>query len=233
MLFVTASITLAPASTWSWVCYFMAKVHFLIDGFNLYHALDWSGAAKDQRRYRKYKWISFAKLANCYITDRKNDSVAGIEFFTTLPHWDPAKVLRHKLFIKVQENEGVKVVYGVFKRKEQKCKLCDRIFLTYAEKQTDVNIAVRLFQLAVEGKFDKAIIVSGDTDLIPVVKAVQALFPSKPLGVVIPIGRSSEEFKNQADFHYRMKEKHLSSSELPDTVTLKDGSTVARPPNWK
>ena len=96
-----------------------------------------------------------------------------------------------------------------------------------------MNIAVRLFQLAVESKFDKAIIVSGDTDLIPVVKAVQTLFPSKPIGVVIPIGRSSEDFKNQADFHYKMKEKHLMSAELPNVVTLKDGSTVNRPLGWK
>lgn len=211
----------------------MAKVYFFIDGFNLYHALDWCEAAKNPRIYRRFKWISFIKLANCYIVDRKNDSIAGIEFFTTLPHWHPDKVLRHKLFIKVQENEGVQVVYGVFKRKDQQCKLCHKTFPTWAEKQTDVNIAVRLFQLAVEGQFDKAIIVSGDTDLIPVVKTIQKLFPSKPIGVVIPIGRSSEEFKNQADFHYRMKLKHLASSELPDAVVLKDGSTANRPANWK
>jgi uncharacterized LabA/DUF88 family protein len=211
----------------------MAKIYFLIDGFNLYHALDWCETAKDPRLYRRFKWISLARLTNCYVVDRKNDSVAGIEFFTTLPHWNALKVVRHKLFIKVQENDGVQVTYGVFKRKDQQCKVCLKTFPTWAEKQTDVNIAVRLFQLAVEGKFDKAIIISGDTDLIPVVKAVQTLFPSKPIGVVIPIGRSSEEFKNQADFHYRMKVKHLASSELPDAVVLKDGSTVNRPVNWK
>lgn len=211
----------------------MAKIYFFIDGFNLYHAMHWCGSGTDPRHYRQYKWNSLAKLANCYLVDRKNDSIAGIEFFTTLPHWDSQKLARHKLYVKVQESEGVKITYGVFKRKEVLCKLCKQNFLTYAEKQTDVNIAVRLFQLAVEDQFDKAIIISGDTDLLPVVKVVQTLFPRKPVGVVIPIGRASEDFRNQADFHYKMKKKHLISSQMPDPVVLKDGSSLQCPPTWK
>ncbi|MGH9669782.1 MAG: NYN domain-containing protein [Terriglobales bacterium] len=212
----------------------MGRIYFLVDGFNLYHALDWSPTGHDPRRYRKYKWNSLSRLANCYVLDRKNDSITGIEFFTTLPHWDPAKVARHKLYIKLQEAEGVKVIYGEFKHKEVLCKHCHRVFRRQEEKQTDVNIAVRLFQLAVQDQFDKAIIISGDTDLIPAVKAVQSLFPGKPIGVVIPIGRSSEDFKNQADFHFKMKEKHLNSCRLSDTVMLADGVTVLHcPASWR
>ena len=101
------------------------------------------------------------------------------------------------------------------------------------EKQTDVNIAIYLFRLAVSDSYDKAIIISGDTDLTPAVKAVQATFPNKQIGVVLPIGRASEDFKQTANFHYKMKEKHLLTSRFDDTLVLSDGSQLACPSNWK
>ena len=209
----------------------MSKIFFFVDGFNLYHALDRAQGAPDPHRYRKFKWLSLTKLANCFIT--KKDQIAGIEYFTTLATWDPGKVARHRLYIKAQEEEGVRVVYGEFKRKDKRCALCKKIFQSVEEKQTDVNIALRLFQLAVEGRYDKAIIVSGDTDLIPAIKAVQSTFPGKQMGVMIPIGRASEAMKNQADFHYKMKEKHLVACRFPDPFTLRDGTVLNCPPTWK
>ena len=203
----------------------MAKIYFLIDGFNYYHAVD------ANPKYRRYKWISLAKLCRCFVID-KRDTIAGIEYFTTLTTWDSAKAARHKLFIRAQENEGVRITYGEFKRKARRCRLCRKTSLTFEEKQTDVNIALRLFQLAVLDQYDKAIIVSGDTDLLPAVRVVQSTFPSKQIGVVIPISRASEDLKKQADFHYKMKEKHLHSSLYPENLTLTDGSVVQRPKNW-
>jgi len=202
----------------------MARLFFLVDGFNLYHALD------AVPRYRKYKWISLTKLAGCYAL--KKDSIVGVEYFTTLALWDPNKAARHRVFIKAQESEGVTVVYGQFKRKQRRCRLCGGMSATFEEKQTDVNLALRLFQLAVLDRFDAAVIISGDTDLIPAVKAVQATFPGKRVGVVIPIGRASEDLKKHTDFHHRMKEIHLASSRLPYAVNLRDGTVLTCPSTW-
>ena len=204
----------------------MSRIIFLIDGFNLYHALDY------RREYHKYKWVNLAKLSQCFVTHKK-DSLEGVYYFTTLATWDPGKVARHRLFITAQETEGVKVVYGEFKRKDRFCPLCRKHFRAVEEKQTDVNIAIYLFRLAVSDSYDKAIIISGDTDLTPAVKAVQATFPTKQIGVVLPIGRASEDFKQTADFHYKMKEKHLMTSRFDDTVILADGSRLICPPNWR
>lgn len=176
---------------------FMAKIYVLVDGFNLYHALDTNPT------YHRYKWLSLTKLSKCFVL--RGDSLAGVEYFTTLATWDQAKVARHRLFIKANEVEGVKITYGVFKRKQRKCPECSKIVTKFEEKQTDVNIALRLFELAVQDKYEKAIIVSRDTDLIPAVKAVQKPFPAKKIGVMIPIGRASEDLKQQTDFHHRMK----------------------------
>ena len=204
----------------------MAKIHFLVDGFNFYHAID------ENPQYRKYKWISLRRLCSHYVFS-KNDSLSGIDYFTTLATWDLGKVARHRLFIRAQENEGVNVIYGEFKRKDVKCRICSKRFSTWSEKQTDINIAVRLFQLAVQDTYDKAIILSGDTDLIPAIKGVRFLFPSKQFGVIIPIGRASEDLKNHADFSHKMKEDHLASSAYPVKLTLRDGAVLTCPTNWK
>jgi uncharacterized LabA/DUF88 family protein len=171
----------------------MSRIIFLIDGFNLYHALDY------RREYHKHKWINLVKLSQCFVTD-KRDSLEAVYYFTTLATWDAGKVARHRLFIRAQAAQAVNVVYGEFKRKDRYCPLCRNHFRTVEEKQTDVNIAIYLFRLAVSDSYDKAIIISGDTDLTPAVKAVQATFPAKQIGVVLPIGRASEDFKQQRTF---------------------------------
>ena len=101
------------------------------------------------------------------------------------------------------------------------------------EKQTDVNIALKLLRLAVENAYDKAIIISGDTDLIPAVRTVKEMYPEKQIGVVIPIGGISEDFKRSADFHHKMKENHLKASLLSDPMKLTNGTILVCPPNWK
>ncbi|MCX6614596.1 MAG: NYN domain-containing protein [Acidobacteria bacterium] len=178
-----------------------------------------------------YKWLSLRSLARFYL--KQHDTLAGIDYFTTLATWDPAKVARHRTFIRAQENEGVVVVYGEFKRKSHRCLTCGAVHPFMEEKQTDVNIAIRLMQAAVQDRYDHAVIVSGDTDLLPAVRAVHTTFPGKQVGVVIPIGRSSEEMKKQADFHHKMKEAYLRASRLADPLALTDGTVLHCPPNWK
>ena len=214
----------APAPSWGWV-FFMSRIAFLVDGFNIYHALDCS------RPLHKYKWLNFARLARCYVTQK--DTIQEVVYFTTLLTWDPGKTVRHKLLIRANENAGVRVVFGKFKRRDVHCRLRGGVFTKPEEKQTDVNIAIELLRLAVADRYDKAILISGDTDLLPAVKAVQTTFPGKQIGVVLPIGRASEELKENADFHYRMKEKHLASSRFADTIALPDGSSLTCPSAWR
>ena len=40
--------------------------------------------------------------------------------------------------------------YGDFKRKDKRCPNCKKQYSTFEEKQTDLNIALQLFQLAVK-----------------------------------------------------------------------------------
>lgn len=203
----------------------MERVAFFIDGFNLYHAL------QETPDYARYKWLNLAALAKCYV--QKRQQVAKIFYFSAYATWDPQKMSRHQAFVRALQWAGVDIVLGAFKFKERRCRICRKVYPTYEEKETDVNIAIKLFQAAILDEYDTAIIVSGDSDLVPAVKAVKATFPAKKVGVIIPIGRSAEDLKKTCDFRFKMKEKHLASCQFPDTIDLDGGHALSRPASWR
>ena len=184
----------------------MERILFLIDGFNLYHAI----AGND--RLRGYKWLNIHSLSRLFL--KSSQSIAGILYFTALAHWNREKVLRHQTYIKALRSEGVEIVYGEFKRVQRKCRRCGETYWTHEEKQTDVNIAIHLFQRAINDAFDIAILVSGDTDLVPPFRRAQLL-------------------EDTADFHMKLKEKHLKAAQFELDIKLKSGSTISCPPAWR
>lgn len=117
--------------------------------------------------------------------------------------------------------------------KNLKCPLCNKVYQTYEEKQTDVNIAIHLFELAVRNEYDTAAIITGDSDLIPSIKIVSSTFPSKSIWSIIPIGRDAKELINCCNKHMRIKEKHLQTSIFPDEIKLNDSSKLICPIKWK
>jgi uncharacterized LabA/DUF88 family protein len=199
------------------------KVAVFVDGFNLYHAIDAKASL------RKYKWLNLKKLAACFL--KSDEQINEVYYFTALVPWDNVKKARHELYIKALENEGVKTVYGAFRRVEKKCRECGKHFPTYEEKQTDVNIAIQLFKSAVQNQYDRAIIISGDSDLIPAITAVPKAL-GKGIRIIIPIGRRAEELKMSADGYHKLKERHLSSCQLEDKVVLQNGAKIMKPDEW-
>lgn len=203
----------------------MRRVAFYIDGFNVYHAL------QENPEYWKYKWLSYAKLAQCYVTAA--DRVVKICYFTAYVTWDRGKETRHRNYTAALRTTDVDIVHGAFRRRERRCRLCGGTYRTFEEKQTDVNIAINLFEGAVKDIYDAAIIVSADSDLAPAIEAVKSAFPHKEIGVVLPIGRPAEYLKKISDFHVKMKRKHLQTSQFEDIVELGDGRKAVRPPSWR
>lgn len=128
---------------------------------------------------------------------------------------------------------GIKVVYGQFRGVDKFCTKCKQKYSTYEEKRTDVNIAIKLFEEARNDNFDTAVIISGDSDLIPSIQTTKSLFPNKEFGVIIPFNRSADELKNVAHFHMKMKPEHLEHSVFEENVLLNDGTILICPPNWK
>lgn len=209
------------------------RVVVLVDGFNLYHALDRFDGAADHTRYHKYKWLNLKRLAECYI--RSTEQLSAVYYFTTLATWDWEKAKRHRAYITALDSVGVTTILGEFKERDRQCRICSKQYKAYEEKETDVNIAVTLMRLAFEDKFDKLIIISGDTDFVPAIQTTKLLFPSKQIGVIVPIGKLSDRAKayRHTDFHFKMKEPQLASSQFSDPLILPDKTTLTCPSTWK
>jgi uncharacterized LabA/DUF88 family protein len=209
------------------------RVHCFVDGFNLYHALQWFEDGidhADKRRYRQYKWTSLTALANCYISP-KSQQLTGVSLFTTYTTWDPGKMLRHRQFVMAQESEGVEVIFGKFKEKLVDCKsTCKGRFSLWQEKQTDVNIAVHMVELARQNAYDKALIISGDSDLIPAINLIHKIYSEKQVAVVVPIGRKGEDIENACKKQkFTMTEDHLKRSKMAEKLKHPSGAWVIKP----
>jgi uncharacterized LabA/DUF88 family protein len=201
----------------------MARFCFYIDGFNVYYAL------QEKPYYRKYKWLNYRKLAEKVIQSK--DEITGIFYFTALVRWKPQSVIRHEEYIKVLRSVGVETIRGRFMRKHIMCHLCNRHFLTHEEKQSDVNIALKMLGDAVEDVYDKALVISADSDLLPVIKSIQFHAPEKEIGVMFPIGYTSFELRQNAAFRRKMSEKLLQDCQFPDRIEL-GGTIIERPDSW-
>lgn len=200
------------------------RVVFFVDGLNVYHVL------ARHKKYHKYKWLNLKLLAEFFIS--KKDHLEEVLYFTTYTPWSLTKQARHRLYVQALSDAGVNPIEGQFKLKDKRCRTCKKWYKTYEEKKTDVNIASYLFHYAINDKYDKAIIVSGDSDLIPAIKLVKLNFLEKQIGLVVPITGRAEDLKQSVDFYMKMKEKHLASSLFSRKITLKDGRDISCPSEW-
>ncbi|MDP8216117.1 MAG: NYN domain-containing protein [Candidatus Kaelpia imicola] len=200
------------------------RIICLVDGFNLYHAL------ADNLAYRKFKWLNLRKLCESFISD--DEVVENIFYFSAYARWDPKKVARHKIYIEALQLVNVQSILSEFKHKDKRCRKCGKIYKTYEEKQTDVRIAITLFQKAIDDKFDKAIIISADSDLIPAIEAVKGMFLAKEIKLLIPITRRAEALKIAVDNYSKIKTKHLASCQFDDSIILSSGKVITRPAEW-
>lgn len=204
----------------------MKNVNFYIDGFNFYHPLD------DFQRYGKnkicLKWLNYKSFCESLLL--RNEVIGTIYLFTAIrsdfKFTQPEKYKRHKSFIKALKAYGVTVIQGRFleRIKDVKCQVIDcdyqaantnkkKFTLKYKEeKRTDVNIACYLVKDAFLNKFERAVLLSADTDLVPAIQIVKKHFENKiiTVGVLPAYNREEKKFF----FHKVADLKKTSESEL-------------------
>jgi uncharacterized LabA/DUF88 family protein len=213
------------------------RVVALVDGFNLYHALArfTRGATElDKTRFQKYKWLCLTSLIKKFVAPN-TEILVGVEYFTTYPNWDEPKRLRHQTYVSAQQRMGVHVTLGEFKKKTIQCRAdCFKEFLMNEEKQTDINIAIAMLDMAQQ--YDKLILVTADSDQAPALRLLKKLYPRKRLAVLPPIGRRAKELSRESDQTFKMTEQHLIDCQLPNPFPLvKDGKQYAslpKPATW-
>lgn len=151
-----------------------------IDGFNLYHAIHDLGRPA-------LKWVDLAALARSLA--RKGETVVEVNYFSAYATWLPDAHKRHTEYVKALEHAGTVCHMGHFKNKTRTCKSCGATWVQHEEKETDVHIAARIVVDACEDRYDRAVLITADSDLVPALNIVKSRFPKKQLFVATPPGR--------------------------------------------
>jgi uncharacterized LabA/DUF88 family protein len=187
------------------------RVKCFIDGFNLYHAI---ADLKDNH----LKWVNLRKLAEAFIKPSQ-EVLESVFYFTAYPTWLEGPYRRHQIYVQAQEAMGVTPIIGHFKEKQKKCLKCKATWCAHEEKQSDVNFAIHLLHQAHINGFDKALLVTADSDLCPPIDLVLDTFPEKELIILTPPNRYeiAREIRSKVTT-IRIKQKHLKASLLPEYV---------------
>ena len=210
-----------------------------VDGFNLYHSLS---AAQMQHPGAALKWLDVAGLCRGFAALVTADSVLGsVDYFTALPHHlsavDPARVQRHRIYLRAlsaHRNPNVRIHEGRISRQSIEIMRDGRTerWETWREKGTDVALASAVLEQAQQEAFDDAIIVSGDTDYVPLVSAFARLHPARTLRFALPFLREPRELRRVAPLSFVLSVESYRSHQLPPSVRLPSGKRVHCPAPW-
>jgi NYN domain len=98
------------------------------------------------------------------------------------------------------------------------------------EKGSDVNLATHLLNDAHLGRFDVAVVVSNDSDLLEPIKIVRELL-GKPVGILNPHKNPSRALLPHIDFIKQIRPGVLRVSQFPNALTDRHG-TFTKPNGW-
>lgn len=136
----------------------MKRVNAYIDGYNLYHA-------ERKLNDNRLKWVNLRALCQHFCDEV--DILDKVYYFTSFAYQPKGGIKdRHKIYIEdFLEDFGVETIFGRFNKFNGEIK----------EKETDIKLALQLYKDARDDKYDKAILLSADTDFIPAIKEVKEL----------------------------------------------------------
>jgi uncharacterized LabA/DUF88 family protein len=213
--------------------YFMKKLIVLIDGFNLYHSIvDLENIEKI-----KVKWLDIKSLCDSYLYLFGKDTVIeDIYFFTAFKNYrrlkDPDIINRHKKYLRCLEDSGLQIIYGRFKPKKSFCPKCRKTSKKHEEKETDVAISTKLFELLHNNKGDIFLLITGDTDISPAIKTCKSLFPLKKIIFAFPYRRKNKELANLSPESFLIKRQKYLNHIFNDPYTLSNGKKIYKPSSW-
>lgn len=211
----------------------MDRVTFIIDGFNVYHSL--CDAERDLKG-RSTKWLNLRSLCQGYLHLFGRSAVLEeIFYFSALAkhleatHPDVTK--RHRDYLSCLEHEDVKIVLNRFKKKTLRCPSCSESFKRFEEKETDVAIATQLLELLVTDACDTVVLVTGDTDLAPVFRTAERLFPHKKTVFAFPYRRKNKELAQLARGSFEIGKEQYAKHQFPNHV-VSGTISVTKPSSW-
>ena len=210
-------------------------IHFIrtyvyIDGFNLYfRAL----------RGTPFRWLDMGKLTQMLLPQHQ---VERIRYFTALITSRPrdlAQPQRQQAYIRALGTiPHLTVHYGHFLPKRKRRPLSRQPtsgsrtveILDIEEKGSYVNLAFYLLLDGFENKYDLAVVISNDSDLVTPIEMTRTKLV-KQVGVIDPSSNRSFKLREAATWYRRLRRGPLSASLFPDTISDAQGF-ITKPSGW-
>lgn len=198
-----------------------------VDGFNLYY-----GALKGT----PYKWLDLQKL--CQFLLPKNQ-IIGIKYFTAKvsarPN-DPGQPTRQQTYLRALRTlPNLEIIFGHFLAHEIYMPLANnpnqsvKVIKT-EEKGSDVNIAAHLVNDGHKGRYEVAVLITNDSDLLEPLKIARYEL-NLPVGILNPQKRPSRVLVQHASFIKKIRSGVLRTSQFPQVVRDANG-TFHKPRGW-
>lgn len=201
----------------------MIRVIAYIDGLNLYFGLKEKG-------WKRFYWLNVQKMVLGLL--KPGQELVKTKYFSSIVKEPQDKRKRQQAFLEALETLGdMEIQYGHFLSDQITCFKCGAQYAAYHEKQTDVNISVAMLVDAYDDRFDDALLVSADSDLVGPIRALQTIFPKKRVTVAFPPARFSKELAKTTSYTHIGRDV-LARSLFADQVIKADGYVLVRPQKW-
>lgn len=200
------------------------RVIVYIDGYNLYNGMKDSG-------FERYKWLDIQSLATNVLNS--GQELVMVKYFTTLVTSNVNRRQRQKQYIGALESKDlVKIIFGKFQNEKKSCGVCGVQYIDNCEKMTDVGIATQMMIDYFEDNFDMAMVISGDTDLLPPIRYINNNGKNKRAFVAFPPNRVNDEVRGAAKGSMVIGRKILADSQFPKSIVNQNGETFNCPLEW-
>jgi uncharacterized LabA/DUF88 family protein len=203
------------------------RVIAYIDGFNLYFGLREKGWAC-------YYWLNLKQLCQNFTNDPRHPrNLILVKYFTSRITDPPDKRKRQSTYLEALNTiAGIQPYYGIYQPTAIKCEQCGYVNYKPEEKMTDVQLSTELVSDAYKNKYDTAIIISGDRDLVPAIETIRSNPPNKRVIVIFPPMRTNKDLMGVANAYLHITEKELEKSLLPPAITKTGGYVLNCPSEW-
>lgn len=201
-----------------------------VDGFNLYY-----GAL----RKTPYRWLDLEKLCTLLLP---NNTIGEIKYFTALVSarpGDPDQPVRQQTYLRALATlPKVSVHLGHFLTHEVMMPLAVpagqpqtyvRVVKT-EEKGSDVALATELLNDAHLRRFDIAVLITNDSDLLPPIRIVRGQLGRK-IGLLNPQKNTSHILAKNSDFIKRIRAGAIAASQFPAELHDAKGR-FTKPATW-
>jgi len=184
------------------------RVAVYIDGFNLFYSI--------KNLYPSYEFVDVRKLSERLLNNYQKLEV--VKYFSSRFRDDQRKVIKQKHYTKLLKGQEIEIIWGHYSKNVSKCRRCHTKWITASEKSTDMNLGLNIIFDALDDLYDTALVMSSDTDLVPVLQGFNQRFANKDIVLVSMPDNGGSFLKRQASYTLHISEKLIRECQFASVI---------------